>query len=163
MMDIADYGRAFFEKKNCSKWLRMAQFAKKKGYKPKFENFAFPLGPRVPDFVIFWRFWKFKSWCIFSTLAGWICLIMHIMIVLIVLRDLTATTYLDRWHNYAKLDRICFKNVLICKDVEILNFDHLLDFILNMLFTDQLCLMLQIRVIWVHFMLACFSWFCVLH
>ena len=77
----------------------------------------------LPDLVIFWRFLKMKSWSNFSTLAGWICLL-HSMIVLIVLNHLTTTNYLAGWHNYAK----CVKKFKISV------FDQFFDFCgLNML------------------------------
>ena len=66
----------------------------KKWSKSKFENFALPMGPWVPDLVIFCRFSKMKILSIFSTLADWICLILHIMIVLIILDYLTSSNYL---------------------------------------------------------------------
>ena len=83
----------------------------KKWSKSKFENIALPMGPWVPDFVIFCQFWKMKS--IFSTLAGWIWLILHIMIVLIVLNHLTTTNYLCGWRKYAKCGQLCRKKVKI--------------------------------------------------
>ena len=42
-------------------------------------------------------------------LAGWICMILYILIVLIFLDHLTATKCLPGWHNYAKWDYICVK------------------------------------------------------
>ena len=96
--------------------LKMTQngsIREKKWLEPKFENFAFPLGTRVPDLVVFRRFLKMKSLSIFWTLAVWICLILHIMIVLIVLNHLTTTNYLAGWHNYAKWDWICEKKFKI--------------------------------------------------
>ena len=42
----------------------------KKWSKSKFEKFAPPTGPWVPDLVIFCRFWKMKILSIFTTLAG---------------------------------------------------------------------------------------------
>ena len=73
----------------------------KKWSKSKFDNFALPMGPWVPDLVIFADF-KMKTWSIFSTLADWICLILHIMIVLIAINRLTSINYLPGWHNDAK-------------------------------------------------------------
>ena len=46
---------------------------------------------------------------IFSTLAGWIWLILHIMIVLIVLDHLTTTNYLSGWDKYGKCGQLCVK------------------------------------------------------
>ena len=75
----------------------------KKWSKSKFENFALPMGPWVPDLVIFCRFSKMKILSIFSILAGWICLILHILVVLIVLDHLTTRNYLSWGHTCAKL------------------------------------------------------------
>ena len=83
----------------------------KKWSKSKFENFALPMGPWVPDLVIFCRFSKMKTWSIFSTLADWICLILHILVVLIVLDHLTTTKYLSGWHKYAKCGQLCVKRL----------------------------------------------------
>ena len=66
----------------------------KKWSKSKFENFALPMGPWVPDLVIFCRFSKMKTWSIFSTLADRICLISRILIVLVVLDHLATSNYL---------------------------------------------------------------------
>ena len=74
----------------------------KKWSKSKFENFALPMGPWVPDLVIFCWFSKMKTLSIFSTLADWICLILHIMMELIGINHLTSINYLPEWHNNAK-------------------------------------------------------------
>ena len=77
--------------------LKMTQngsIREKKWSKSKFENFALPMGPWVPDLVIFCRFSKMKTLSIFSTLAGWICLILHIRVVPIVLDHLRIRNYL---------------------------------------------------------------------
>ena len=86
---------------------------KKKWSKSKFENFALPMGPWVPDLVIFCRFSKMKILSIFSTLADWICLILHIMIVLIAINHLTSINYLAGWHNIGKCGQLCVKKVKI--------------------------------------------------
>ena len=85
----------------------------KKWSKSKFENFALPMGPWVPDLVIFRRFSKTKTWSIFSTLADWICLILHIMIVLIAINHLTSINYLAGWHNIGKCGQLCVKKFKI--------------------------------------------------
>ena len=81
----------------CSKSLRIVQFVKINGFK-RFLIF-FPshwvTRPR--------RFLKIKSLSIFSTLAGWICFILHIQVVLMVLDHLTTRNYLTWGHNCAKL------------------------------------------------------------
>ena len=100
----------------------------KKWSKSKFENFALPMGPWVPDLVIFCRFSKMKILSIFSTLADWICLILHIMIVLIAINHLTSINYLAGWHNIGKCGQLCVKKVKISI------FDQFFDFeCLNML------------------------------
>ena len=83
---------------NHSEWLN----SRKKWLQPKFENFASPLGTRVPDL-------KMKSLSNFSTSAGWMCLILHILIVLIVLDHLATSTYLTWEQNYAKWGQYCRK------------------------------------------------------
>ena len=85
----------------------------KKWSKSKFENFALPMGPWVPDLVIFCRFSKMKILSIFSTLADWICLILHIMVVLIAINHLTSINYLAGWHNIGKCGQLCVKKVKI--------------------------------------------------
>ena len=90
-----------------------ASIREKKWSKSKFENFALPMGPWVPDLVIFCRFSKMKILSIFSTLAGWIWLILHIMIVLIVFNHLTTTNYLSGWRNYGKCGQLCVKKFKI--------------------------------------------------
>ena len=82
----------------------------KKWSKWKFENFAIPLGPWVPDLVIFRRFSKMKTWSILSILAHWICSILHIMIVLIAINHFTSINNLAGWHNHAKSGQLCVKN-----------------------------------------------------
>ena len=47
-----------------------------------------------------------KTLSIFSTLADWICLILHIMIVLIAINHLTSMNYLAGWHNNPKWGQI---------------------------------------------------------
>ena len=86
---------------------------KKKWSKSKFENFALPMGPWVPDLVIFCRFSKMKTWSIFSTLADWICLILHFMIVLNAINHLTSINYLAGLHNDAKCGQLCVKRFKI--------------------------------------------------
>ena len=96
--------------------LKMTQngsIREKKWSKSKFENFALPMGPWVPDLVIFCRFSKMKTLSIFSTLADWICLILHIMIVLIAINYLTSINYLATWHNDAKCGQLCVKRLKI--------------------------------------------------
>ena len=68
---------------------------------------------RLPHLVIFWRILKMKSSSIFSTLAGWICLILHILIVLIVLHHLAISNYLTWGQNYAKWGKFAGKKVKI--------------------------------------------------
>ena len=85
----------------------------KKWSKSKFENFALPMGPWVPDLVIFCRFSKMKILSIFSILAGWICLILHILVVLIVLDHLTTRNYLTWGQNYAKWGQFWRKKLKI--------------------------------------------------
>ena len=85
----------------------------KKWSKSKFENFALPMGPWVPDLVIFCRFSKMKILSIFSILAGWICLILHIQVVLMVLDHLTTRNHLTWGQNGAKWGQLCRKNVKI--------------------------------------------------
>ena len=63
--------------------------------------------------VIFCRFSKMKTWSIFSTLADWICLILHIMIVLIAINHLTSINYLAGWHNIGKCGQLCVKKFKI--------------------------------------------------
>ena len=46
---------------------------------------------------------------IFSILSAWICLILHIMIVLMVLDHLTSSNYLTCGQNYAKCRQLCRK------------------------------------------------------
>ena len=100
----------------------------KKWSKSKFENFALPMGPWVPDLVIFRRFSKMKTWSIFSTLADWICLILHIMIVLIAINHLTSINYLAGWQNIGKCGQLCVKKFKISI------FDQFFDFeCLNMI------------------------------
>ena len=82
----------------------------KKWSKWKFENFALPLGPWVPDLVIFRRFSKMKTWSILSILAHWICSILHIMMVLIAINHFTSINNLAGWHNHAKSGQLCVKN-----------------------------------------------------
>ena len=88
------------QKKFFLKMLRIVQFAKINGFWDF--RFSFP-SQWAPDLVIFRRFLKIKSLSIFSTLAGWICLILHIQVVLMVLDHLTTRNYLTRGHNSAKL------------------------------------------------------------
>ena len=83
----------------------------KKWSKSKFEIFALPMGPWVPDLVIFCRFSKMKILSIFSTLADWICFILHILVVIIVLDHLTTTNYLSGSHNHAKCGKFCVKKI----------------------------------------------------
>ena len=71
------------------------------------------MGPWVPDLVIFRRFSKMKTWSVLSTLAGWICLILHILVVLIVLDHLKTRNYLTWGQNGAKWGQLCRKNVKI--------------------------------------------------
>ena len=85
----------------------------KKWSKSKFEIFDLPMGPWVPHFVIFRRFSKMKTWSVLSTLAGWICLILHILVVLIVLDHLKTRNYLTWGQNGAKWGQLCRKNVKI--------------------------------------------------
>ena len=100
----------------------------KKWSKSKFENFALPMGPWVPDLVIFCRFSKMKILSIFSILAGWICLILHIQVVLMVLDHLTTRNHLTWGQNGAKWGQLCRKNV------KILILDYFFEFeCLNML------------------------------
>ena len=111
--------------------LKMTQngsIREKKWSKTKFEYFAHPLGPWVPDLVIFCRFSKMKILSIFSTLADWICLILHIMIVLIAINHLTSINYLAGWHNIGKCGQLCVKKFKISI------FDQFFDFeCLNMI------------------------------
>ena len=97
----------------------------KKWSKSKFENFTLPMGPWVPDLVIFCRFSKMKTWSIFSTLADWICLILHIMIVLIAINHLTSINYLAGWHNDAKCGQLCVKIFKISIFHHFFDFDKL--------------------------------------
>ena len=90
-----------------------ASIREKKWSKSKFENFALPMGPWVPDLVIFCRFSKMKTWSNFSTLADWICFILHILVALIVLHYLTTTNFMSRWHEYAKCGQFCVKKFKI--------------------------------------------------
>ena len=85
----------------------------KKQSKSKFENFALPTGPRVPDLVIFRRFSRMKTKAIFSTLADWIGFVLHILVVLIVLNHLTNTNYLFGWLEYAKSGQFLVKKFKI--------------------------------------------------
>ena len=100
----------------------------KKWSKSKFEISDLPMGPWVPDLVIFRRFSKMKTLSIFSTLADWICLILHIMIVLIAINHLTSINYLAGWHNIGKCGQLCVKKFKISI------FDQFFDFeCLNMI------------------------------
>ena len=54
-----------------------------------------------------------KTLSIFSTLADWICLILHIMIVLIAINHLTSINYLAGWHNIGKCGQLCVKKFKI--------------------------------------------------
>ena len=118
---------AIFSKKNfLLKMTQNGSIREKKWSKTKFENFALSLGPWVPDLVIFCRFSKMKTWPIFSTLADWIWLILHIMIVLIAINHLTSIDYITGWHNDAKCGQLCikkFKNSIFYQfsDFECLN------------------------------------------
>ena len=108
--------------------LKMTQngsIREKKWSKLKFENFALPMGPWVPDLVIFCRFSKMKILSIFSTLAGWIWLILHVMIVLIAFNHLRTTNCLCGWRKYAKCDRLFRKKVKILIFAQFLDFDCL--------------------------------------
>ena len=58
----------------------------------------------------------------FSTLTGWICLILQIMIVLNILDYLTTSKYLDEGHNYSELCWFCIKII------KIVAFDHSFNF-----------------------------------
>ena len=91
----------FFSKKIfLLKMTQNGSIREKKWSKSKFEIFDLPMGPWVPDLVIFRRFSKMKTWSIFSTLADWICLILHIMIVLKVLDSSETWKYLAEGHKY---------------------------------------------------------------
>ena len=54
-----------------------------------------------------------KNLLIFSTLAGWICVILHILVVLIVLDHLTTRKYLTWGQNGPKWGQLCEKNMKI--------------------------------------------------
>ena len=103
----------FFEFFFLLKMTQNGSIREKKWSKSKFENFALPTGPWVPDLVIFRRFSKMKTQTIFSTLASRTCFILHIIIVLIVLNHLTTTNYLSGWHKYAKCGQLCIKKFKI--------------------------------------------------
>ena len=98
------------QKKIFLKMLRIVQFAKINGFWDF--RFSFP-SQWAPDLVIFRRFLKIKSLSIFSTLAGWICLILHIQVVLMVLDHLTTRNHMTWGQNGAKWGQLCRKNVKI--------------------------------------------------
>ena len=110
---LSHFSAIFLKKIFLLKMTQNGSIREKKWSKWKFENFALPLGPWVPDLVIFRRFSKMKTWSIFSTLAYWICLILHILVLPIVLYHLTTTNYLTGWHKYAKCGQLCVKKFKI--------------------------------------------------
>ena len=116
----------FFSKKFfLLKMTQNGSIREKKWSKSKFENFVLPMGPWVPDLVIFRRFSKMKTWSIFSTLADWICLILHFMIVLHAINHLTSINYLAGWHNDAKCGQLCVKIFKISIFHHFFDFDKL--------------------------------------
>ena len=121
----------------------------KKWSKSKFENFALPMGPWVPDLVIFCRFSKMKTWSNFSTLADWICFILHILVVLIVLDHLTTTNFLSGWHGYAKCGQLCVKKFKISI------FDQFFDFecLKLMDIADWLMIALMVNDYWTNYLI----------
>ena len=64
-----------------------------------------------------------KILSIFSTLADWICLILHIMIVLIAINHLTSINYLAGWHNIGKCGQLCVKKFKISIFDQFFDFD----------------------------------------
>ena len=99
---LSRFSRIFSKKLFLLKMTQNRSIREKKWSKSKFEIFDLPMGPWVPDLVIFRRFSKMKTLSIFSTLADCICLILHIMIVLIAINHLTSIYYLAGRHNDAK-------------------------------------------------------------
>ena len=110
---LSHFSKIFSKKFFLLKMTQNGSIREKKWSKSKFENFALPTGPWVPDLVIFRRFSKMKTQTIFSTLASRTCFILHIIIVLIVLNHLTTTNYLSGWHKYAKCGQLCIKKFKI--------------------------------------------------
>ena len=62
---------------------------------------------------------------IFQTLAGWICLVLHIMVVLIAINHLTSINYLAGWQNDAKCGQLCVKIFKISIFHHFIDFDKL--------------------------------------
>ena len=98
---LSRFSRIFSKKLFLLKMTQNRSIHEKKWLKLIFENFSFFLCTRGPRLVIFLQFLKMKSCSILSLLAGQICLLLQILMVLIPFNCL-KTIYLARWHCYAK-------------------------------------------------------------